>query len=219
MSTILFTISLSLANAAPASIHRLKVEIGEQIITQQEDNPSLQALFIKVYGEKITPKNLIDAMSEYSRSLTTSSRFDDYLNGDQQALTAEEKQGYKLFNSYGCAACHSGNQLGGTQFKKMGEAKSYFIGRKTLITPADLGLFEVTKKTKDMNVFKVPSLRNVGITHPYYHDGSVSSLKEAVELMGKYQLGIKIPEEDVKAMVTFMHSLTAKSLQQQQKSN
>jgi cytochrome c peroxidase len=93
----------------------------------------------------------------------------------------------------------------------MGVAKNYFMEHRTLITPADLGLFEVTKNIKDLSVFKVPSLRNIAMRAPYYHDGSVKSLDEAVVMMGKYQLGIAIPDNDVKAIVAYMKSLTAKS--------
>lgn len=144
---------------------------------------------------------------------TASTRFDDYLHGNKNALTADEKQGYQLFKSYGCAVCHSGVNLGGTQFKKMGTARNYFIANKTIITPADLGLYEVTKNTKDINVFKVPSLRNVSLAHAYYHDKSVKSLDAAVYMMGKYQLGIEIPDKDVKTIVIFLNALTAKPVE------
>lgn len=141
------------------------------------------------------------------------SRFDDYMQGNHNALTAEEKHGYELFKSYGCAVCHNGANFGGSQFKKMGAVRNYFIEHKTLITPADLGLYEVTKNTNDVNVFKVPSLRNTAVHSSYYHDGSVKTLDQAVSMMGEYQLGIKIPDSDVKAIVAFLKTLTAKSLE------
>jgi len=211
-----FGLGIHAAMAAESqSINRLKVDLGEHIVKHIETDPTLVDLFNKIYPGKITPQNILDALINYKRSLTTASRFDEYLQGNKTALTAEEKHGYDLFKSYGCAACHNGPNLGGTQFKKMGVAKNYFIEQKTLITPADLGLYEVTKKTQDINIFKVPSLRNVGVSYPYYHDGSVKSLDEAVSLMGEYQLGTKIPQKDVMAIVTFLKSLTAKSLASQ----
>ena len=215
----LFLTINSVIAASPVQIDRLKVDLGERIVNQIETDPALVEIFNKIYSGKITPENIIDGMREYEHSLTTSSRFDDYLHGDKSALTAEEKHGYDLFKSYGCAACHNGVNLGGTQFKQLGVARNYIIERKTLLTPADLGLAEATKKTKDFYVFKVPSLRNVAITYPYYHDGSIKSLDEAISLMGKYQLGVEIPEKDVKAIITFFKSLTAKSLESQNTNN
>lgn len=199
------------------TLNRLKINLGEQIFNKIENDPSYVEMFKKAYGANanVTPKNIVDALTEYERSLTTSSRFDDYRRGNKNALTPEEIRGYQLFNSYGCGACHTGENLGGTQFKQLGIARNYMIERKTLLTPADLGLAEVTKKSKDFYVFKVPSMRNVALTHPYYHDGSVKSLNEAVYLMGKYQLGVEIPDQDVKAIVTFLKSLTSKSFEQQ----
>lgn len=196
-------------------LNRLKVNLGEQIFNQIENDPSYIEMFKKVYGANVSQKNIIDALTEYERSLATSSRFDDYRRGIKNALTPEEIRGYQLFNSYGCGACHTGENLGGTQFKQLGVARNYMIERKTYLTPADLGLAEVTRKSKDFYVFKVPSMRNVAITYPYYHDGSVKTLDEAVYLMGKYQLGIEIPDQDVKAIVTFLKSLTSKSFEQQ----
>lgn len=196
-------------------LNRLKINLGEQIYNQIEEDPNLIDKFKKIYGESITPSHLIDAIREYERSLTVASRFDDYKKGNKNALTPEEIKGYQLFNSYGCGACHTGDNLGGTLFKQLGVAKNYMIERKTLLTPNDLGLAEVTKNTKDFYVFKVPPLRNTAITHPYYHDGSVKSLDEAVYLMGKYQLGVEIPDQDVKAIVLFLKALTAKSFEHQ----
>lgn len=201
--------------AEPIKINRLKSNLGESISNQIESDPLLINMFNKIYNGRITPENIIDAMTQYEHSLTMSSRFDDYLQGNKNALTADEKHGYELFKSYGCAACHNGTNLGGTQFKQLGVVRNYMIERKTILNPSDLGLAEVTKQTKDFYVFKVPSLRNVAITYPYYHDGSVKSLDEAVSLMGKYQLGVKIPDKDVKSIVAFLQSLTAKSLEKQ----
>lgn len=195
-------------------LNRQKIDLGERVFDQIKANKTNEDLFHSLYYQPMTPANVIDALSHYERSLATYSRFDDYLRGNKNALTAEEKHGYALFQSYGCAACHNGPNVGGSQFKKMGQAKSYFVARKTIITPADLGLYEVTKKTDDMNVFRVPSLRNTAIISPYYHDGSVKTLDQAVYLMGKYQVGVEIPPKDVKAIVAYLKTLTAKSLEE-----
>lgn len=201
------------STSAQIKLNRLKVNLGEQIYNQIEADPEFTVMFKKVYGESITPNNLVDVLKEYERYLTASSRFDDYRMGNKRALTADEIKGYQLFNSYGCGACHTGVNFGGSQFKQLGVARNYMIERKTLLTSADLGLAEVTKNSKDFYVFKVPSLRNVAITYPYYHDGSIKSLDEAVYLMGKYQLGVVIPDKDVKDIVAFLKSLTAKSFE------
>jgi cytochrome c peroxidase len=214
-STIAGAQTQAQSSDAPITLNRLKINLGDQIMTQIEADPVYQAAFKKIYGEKVSPKNIIDSITQYERSLTSSSRFDDYQHGNKTALTPEEIRGYQLFNSYGCGVCHSGENLGGTQFKQLGVARNYLIERKTLLTPADFGLSEVTKNTKDFYVFRVPSMRNVAITQPYYHDGSVKSLNEAVYLMGKYQLGVEIPDKDIKSIVMFLNTLTAKSLEHQ----
>jgi cytochrome c peroxidase len=212
LSSLAFASGLNKSSIEQIQLNRLKINLGEQIFNQIENDPSYVEMFKKAYGANVTSKNIIDALTEYERSLTTSSRFDDYRRGNKNALTPEEIRGYQLFTSYGCGACHTGENLGGTQFKLL--ARNYIIERKTLLTPADLGLAEVTKKSKDFYVFKVPSMRNVAITYPYYHDGSVKSLDEAVYLMGKYQLGVEISDQDVKAIVTFLKSFTSKSFEQ-----
>jgi cytochrome c peroxidase len=212
---LLFPITLVAQTNPEQKLNRFKIELGQQLVRQIESNPTNTELFQKIYNGKITPENIIDAMNEYKRSLEAFSRFDEYQKGNTKVLTAEEIRGYQLFNSYGCAVCHSGENFGGTQFKQLGMARNYAVERKTLLTPADLGLAQVTKNTKDFYVFRVPPLRNTAITYPYYHDGSIKSLNEAVYLMGKYQLGIEIPDSDVKAIVKFLDSLTAKSLEKQ----
>lgn len=186
-----------------------------EVIPTLESDPKYVEMFQKVYRGKITPENITDSIVEYEYSLVMPSRFDDYLHGNKEALTQKEIHGYELFKSYGCAVCHNGPNFGGSKFKKMGVAKNYLIEHRTLITRADFGLYEVTKNTNDVYVFKVPTLRNVGIMNSYYHDGSVKSLHEAVYLMGKYQLGVAIPEKNIEAIMAFLNSLTGKTLGQQ----
>ncbi len=183
-----------------------------EVIKKLKQDPSYVAQFKKLYPDGITSANVIDAIVEFEHSLVTPSRFDDYLKGDKTALTAQELHGYELFKSYGCTACHHGINIGGSMYQKMGLVNDYFKDRKTPITKADMGKFNVTGQAADKHVFKVPTLRNVELTPPYFHDGSVKTLDQAVKMMGKYQLGVNIPQADVNDIVAFLKSLTGKEL-------
>lgn len=143
----------------------------------------------------------------FERTLVTPSRFDDFIAGDLNALSTIEKEGLKLFISTGCVACHSGNVLGGNIYQKFGLYDDYW--KYTKSTKIDEGKFEVTKKESDKYVFKSPSLRNIEKTYPYFHDGSVSDLKEAVRIMGKIQLNKDLSEKDLNSLIAFLNSLTA----------
>jgi cytochrome c peroxidase len=145
---------------------------------------------------------------EFERSLITpNSRFDRYLLGDESAITAEEKAGYALFKSYGCVACHQGRNVGGNMFQIFGVMDDYFANRGH-ITDADYGRFNVTGREEDRFHFRVPSLRNVALTAPYFHDGTAESLDQAVMVMARYQLGVTMPAEDVGLIVKFLGTLT-----------
>ena len=154
-------------------------------------------------GEKdpVTYANVGNAIGAFERTLITPSRFDEFLKGKDDALTPAEKKGAQLFVQTGCTACHLGATLGGMMFQKLGLVKPY--------PTKDLGRFEVTKNETDKMVFKVPSLRNGAKTGPYFHDGSVKTLNEAVSIMAEYQLGKKLTPEQVGEIVTFLNSLTA----------
>jgi cytochrome c peroxidase len=154
-------------------------------------------------GEKdpISYANVGNAIGAFERTLITPSRFDQFLKGDDNALTPEEKKGAQAFVQTGCVACHNGATLGGMMFQKLGLVKPY--------PTTDMGRFEVTKNEVDKMMFKVPSLRNVAQTGPYFHDGSVKTLDEAVSKMAEYQLGKQLTPEQVKEIVTFLNSLTA----------
>jgi cytochrome c peroxidase len=121
-------------------------------------------------------------------------------------LTAQEEEGYRRFREYGCTSCHQGMLLGGNMYQKFGVLGDYFAGRQ--VTQADLGRFNVTQREEDRHVFKVPSLRNVALTAPYFHDASASTLNEAVMVMARYQLGRELADEDVAAIVAFLGTLT-----------
>ena len=171
----------------------------------------LTADFKAAYPDGMTPQNITDAIATFQRSLLTPSRFDRYLRGDVTAITADEKRGYASFKAYGCVGCHQGVNVGGNMFQRFGAMNDYFKAKAAAghpITEADRGRFNVTKKPEDMYVFKVPSLRNVALTAPYFHDASANTLEEAVDVMFRYQLGRTAPPDDKAHIVMFLKSLT-----------
>lgn len=164
--------------------------------------------FKSLYQDGITSANIKDAIATFERSLVTpNSRFDRYLRGEALALSDKERRGYTLFQSYGCIACHQGINLGGNMYERMGLMADYFGDRGNL-TEADNGRFNVTKKESDRQYFRVPGLRNIAKTAPYFHDGSAQNLHQAIEVMGRYQLGRIIPAGDIDDIEEFLNSLT-----------
>lgn len=179
-----------------------------EIIAKLKQNADYRSRFADIYRDGIQAANIKDAIATFERALVTpNSRFDRHLRGDARALTAAELEGYRLFKSYGCVACHQGVNVGGNMFARFGVMRDYFKDRGN-ITPADRGRYNVTGDLLQMHVFRVPSLRNVALTAPYFHDGSAGTLAQAVEIMGKYQLGVTIPPRDVARMVAFLNTLT-----------
>lgn len=187
------------------------VEMGSTwpaVIGKLNSDPSYRDAFARIYGIEANPTAVRDAIATFERTLVTpNARFDRYLRGGEEALNETEKRGYALFKSYGCAACHQGRGVGGNMFEKMGLMGDYFAERGN-ITKADLGRFNITGEQEDRYEFKVPSLRNVSLTAPYFHDGSVPTLAQAVEEMARYQLGRPLPREDRNAIVAFLRTLT-----------
>ncbi|WP_259198297.1 MULTISPECIES: cytochrome-c peroxidase [unclassified Pseudomonas] len=170
--------------------------------------PHYQATFRQIYPDGITPANVQNALATYERTLLTpNSRFDQYLQGDTDILTLQEKYGYQRFKEYGCIACHQGTNIGGNMYQKFGVMGDYFKARGNP-TEADLGRYLVTGDEEDRNVFKVPSLRNVAVTAPYFHDASAKTLEDAVDVMFKYQLGRVPSTEDKTLIVLFLKTLT-----------
>ena len=169
----------------------------------------MSAHFKRVYGEDISAALAKDALSNYLRLLVTPSRFDRYLRGDKTALSADEKTGYAKFKSYGCVSCHQGINVGGYMYQKFGAMRA--PGEGAAIA-ADQGRFELTKRAADRQMFRVPSLRNVALTAPYFHNGSVATLDEAVGAMFKYQLGRDAPELDRAQIVQFLHTLNGETM-------
>ena len=169
---------------------------------------SYRQRFAAVFGDGLTPGNVRRAILEYERSLVTpNAPFDRYLRGNAQAVSLEVKLGYGLFKSYGCASCHQGVAIGGNVFERFGVLRDFFADRGRFEV-ADLGRFNSTQREQDRFVFRVPSLRNVALTAPYFHDGSASTLEEAVTTMARYQLGRVLDDQERSALVAFLHSLT-----------
>jgi cytochrome c peroxidase len=153
--------------------------------------------------DPMTFQNYASAIAAFERTLVTHDRFDDFLAGDEDALTSREKKGLVLFMDIGCANCHSGKLLGGNRFEKMGDANPY-------ANTEDIGRMAVTRKEKDKYVFKVPTLRNVAITNPYFHDGKAETLDDAVEQMAYLQLDEELSDQQIGDIVAFLGALTDK---------
>jgi cytochrome c peroxidase len=177
----------------------------EGVVASLAKNKAYVAEFGKLYKDGITFNNIADAIAEFEKTLITpNSKFDNYLKGDKNAMNRQEKEGYELFQNKGCISCHNGVNLGGNMFQKIGVMVEYKDPK------AINGRFDVSKKDSDKNMFKVPTLRNVELTAPYFHNGLVKDLKEAVILMGYHQLGIRLKEEEVDKIVAFLKTLTGK---------
>lgn len=165
--------------------------------------PGYVELFAEAFpdeDEPLTFVNMGKAIGAFERNLLTPGRFDDYLNGDDSALTDPEKEGLNLFLTSGCATCHNGAAVGGQMFQKLGLVKEW--------PTEDKGRYEATNVETDMYFFKVPSLRNITETGPYLHDGSIETLEEMVSKMAEYQLGRILSEEETSKIVTFLGALT-----------
>jgi cytochrome c peroxidase len=158
--------------------------------------------------DPVTPANWGKAIGAYERTLVTPSPFDAYLRGDARALSGNAREGLKKFIETGCASCHSGVGVGGSSYQKFGVVAEYW--KATGSAEIDKGRFDVTHDPADMYVFKVPSLRNVAMTAPYFHDGSVASLADAVRIMAKVQLGKDLSAADIEAITAYLESLTGR---------
>ena len=156
----------------------------------------------------VTVDNFAKAIGSFERTLVTPARFDSFLKGDIAALNEQEKKGLRTYMDTGCIMCHSGPYAGGQMYQKFGIFESYW--KYTKSDPIDEGRYVVTKNEADKYLFKVPIHRNVGETAPYFHDGSVDKLGDAVWIMGKIQLGKDLNQSQVGEIVTFLKSLTGK---------
>ena len=182
---------------------------AEHAVEQLKGIPGYVNKFNRVYPEAIEPvtfDNLIKAIAAFEATLITpNAPFDLYLEGNARALTAEQKEGLQLFIDKGCAGCHGGINIGGASYSPFGLVEK---PEADILPPEDKGRFEVTRTDNDEYVFKVPSLRNIELTAPYFHSGKVWDLRESVTIMGASQLGVTLSYDEVDKIVTFLLSLT-----------
>lgn len=179
----------------------------KQAVSALQESSEDRHAFETVYPEGLTKETLRDALAVYCLSLITpNSRFDDFLRGTA-SLRPDEQRGYKMFRDYGCISCHQGVNVGGNMYQRFGVMGDYFQDRGDL-QEADRGLFNATGDPRDEFVFRVPSLRNVAITAPYFHDASAETLEEAVQTMAQYQLGRELSEQQARDIAAFLQTLT-----------
>lgn len=191
------------------------VEMGDQTLEQVCKRLSADRALVKEFealypGEGLTPNTLTNAIAEFEKTLITpNSRFDAYLQGDKEALSESEIKGYEVFKKNACATCHTGVAMGGQSFERLGIYGDYYGDRDDDIEYCadDDGLKSFTGKSEDLYYFKVPTLRNVALTAPYFHDGQYESLEDAVEAMAEYELGRELSDKDEEAIVVFLGSL------------
>ena len=193
------------------------VEMGcksfDEIVARLSEDKAFVDSFTVVYPEGLSQATITDAIAEFEKTLVTpNSAFDRYLKGDKQALTAEQVEGYDLFKKYDCATCHAGVNMGGLTYELMGQRDNYFEDReltlKSGLTDGDNGRYAQTKVERDRYRFKTPTLRNVALTWPYYHDGSVQTLNEAITKMAKFQVGHEMKPEEAQKVESFLQALT-----------
>lgn len=182
-----------------------------EIINKLSNDKNYVKEFNFLYDNGITEDNIKDAIVEFEKSLITPSRFDKYLQGNKEAITLKELEGYQLFKNYGCVSCHQGKNVGGNFYEKLGVFKEYNIKNDNNY----FGRYNITKIEENKFEFKVPSLRNVYYTYPYFHDGSIKTLEEAIEIMAEYQIGRKIKSEDIDKIKSFLKSLSYEKIEKE----
>jgi len=198
----------TLEEQAKGPIHNPK-EMGtdlEAVVEKLKKDPQLVTKFQNIYNEKISPDNILNAIAEFEKALfTPNSRFDKYLRGEAKALTKKEREGFELFKSHGCISCHNGVNIGGNLYHKFGIIKPFKE------TTEHVGRYVVTKEESDKYVFKVPTLRNVSMTGPYFHTGETKDLKTAIKVMGEYQLGKALSKNEIEKIYSFLLTLTGET--------
>ena len=177
-----------------------------EVLKRMNADTGYVSAFRSAYSQGLTRSTVLDAIATFERSLLTpNSRFDRYLRGEPDALATREKEGYRLFKAYGCVSCHQGVNVGGNLYQKFGVFKEMIPIERS---PSDLGRFRITKASRDRHVFRVPSLRNVAVTPPYFHDGREPKLKEAVNTMAKAQLGRSLKDDESSQIAAYLKTLT-----------
>jgi cytochrome c peroxidase len=196
------------------------VEMGnsfENLIISLKKISYYNKTFSTVYQNGITKENIGDALEEFQKTLITPSAFDDYLRGDENAITENQKKGYELFSKKGCVSCHNGINIGGGLYAQFGLTDEIIANNlidsnntyKDGNNP-NFGLYNITKNDFDKFYFKVPTLRNVALTYPYLHNGRIKTLKEAISSISKAQLGLDLTEEETLLIEDFLKSLNGK---------
>ncbi|HEJ8088032.1 TPA: cytochrome-c peroxidase [Serratia liquefaciens] len=194
------------AGGPPLNPIEMASKSWEEIIGKLDKDPVLTRDFVAAYPQGLSGETITDAIAEFEKTLITpDSPFDNWLRGDDNAMTMQQKHGYQLFKDNKCATCHGGTILGGRSFEPLGLKRDFNFGE---ITAADIGRMNVTSEARDRLRQKVPGLRNVALTAPYFHRGDVATLDEAVKLMLRYQVGTELPQQDVDDIVAFLESLT-----------
>jgi cytochrome c peroxidase len=179
----------------------------EELLPKLRADEAYRAAFATIYDSDPAPAHVLDALATFQRSLTTpNARFDRYLHGGRAAITPDEERGYQLFQDYGCVACHQGVNVGGNLFQRFGIFHDPFA--QLPIRTADLGRVTITRKADDRFVFRVPSLRNVALTAPYFHDGRAQTLDQAIREMARSQLGRVLTEREIALIAGFLRTLT-----------
>jgi cytochrome c peroxidase len=193
---------------APPSFGNPSYESAMAKLKAIPDYPALFAQAFPGQADPVTADNWGSAIGAYMRTLVTPSPFDDFLAGDDRTLSPASRAGLRTFMQIGCVGCHNGVGIGGSMYQKFGLVEDYW--KATGSPSIDRGRFDVTQDPADMYVFKVPSLRNVAMTPPYFHDGSVSTLPAAVRVMARVQLGRTLADREVADIVAFLESLTGR---------
>jgi cytochrome c peroxidase len=176
------------------------------LLAKLRSDASYVAAFNDAYPQGLARVTVVDAIASFERSLLTpNARFDRYLRGERDALTEREQAGYQLFKDYGCVSCHQGVNVGGNLHQKFGVFERVAADKSATV---DLGRISITNVPRDREVFRVPSLRNVAVTAPYFHDGRAPTLEDAVVTMVKAQLGRTLEQEEIGLIVDFLRTLT-----------
>ena len=183
----------------------------DQVVAKLSRDAEYGRAFRALWPDGIQAAHIQSAIAEFERSLITpDSPFDRYLKGDDHALAGDARKGWDLFRNLGCIACHQGVNVGGNMYATLGILGDYFADRGRPLAKSDLGRFNVTGREEDRHMFKVPSLRNVARTAPYFHDGGIDTLEKAVDTMARYQLGRDLDAADRQALVAFLHALNGR---------
>lgn len=181
----------------------------DDILAYVASDPEYARVLGERYEAGVTQESIAAAIAEFERTLVTlDSPFDHWLRGEDDAISTQALRGYERFKEFGCASCHQGRNVGGNMYQRFGLFGDYLADQGRPLTEADNGRFNVTGEENDRHVFRVPSLRNVALTAPYFHDGSARTLHDAVSTMGRYQLGRRVEDEDVDDIVAFLETLT-----------